>query len=325
MKAEMSFCVYFADIKWLENIDASLESVTELNSADIVKLLDTNVRINQATLQIANDYFYLNYGKDFVSNIERIYFGIEVCETLIPSLEELKKAIQIAQEKEMDFTFVTPYVGPKGIAKLHVLFEYLNTLENIEVVINDFGVLHLLEKNYQNLIPTLGRLLIKMKRDPRYTYTEYDILEDVVKNPSKIIKNQRQVLQENSLDIEEYKDFLKEKGITRVGVDMTRQGINDKKFKKWGFPIDFYWPWTYITSGRNCNIAGHIQKAKEIHPTDEPCFKQCKMYEFNFTSDKKTFPTVQRGTAIWMNSFTLYEEYFKKPFGRLIYQPYIPV
>ncbi|MFC2137049.1 hypothetical protein ACFLTE_02635, partial [Bacteroidota bacterium] len=264
-------------------------------------------------------------GKDFVSNIERLYYGCEVCENLIPSVEEIKKAITIAQEKELDFTFVTPYVGPKGIEKLHVLFEYLNTLDDIEVVVNDIGVLHILEKKYQNLIPTLGRLLVKMKRDPRFTLTKYDIFEEAVKNPSKIIKNQEKVLQENSIDIEEYRDFLKNKGITRIGVDVTRQGINDKKFKAWGFPFDLYWPWTYITSGRNCNIAGHTQSAKAIHPTDESCFKQCKMYEFNFTSDKKTFQTVQRGTAVWMDSHTLYKDNFKKPFGRLIYQPYIPV
>jgi len=49
------------------------------------------------------------------------------------------------------------------------------------------------------------------------------------------------------------------------------------------------------------------------------------MYEFNFNSDKKTFQTVQRGTTVWMDSHTLYKEYFKKPFSRLIYQPYIPV
>lgn len=322
MMKGFDLCVYVSDIDLLENLDKTLEIIELPDTLQAINFLDYNCRENQISLNIINDYYYKYFGKDYKTNIERVYFGVEVCERLIPDLENVKKALEICEKREMGFTFVTPYVGPLGIEKLRIIFDYLNEKEDIEIVINDFGVLNLIIEHFPNLNVVFGRLLNKLKRDIRFSVSGYEIEDKYFKNAKKILDNQHKTLQSSSFEVNIYKDFLRKSGVKRVGVDSVPQGIN---INNWSFPVDLYWPWTYITSGRNCNIAGHIQSRKTAHSTDEPCFYQCKLYEFVFKSDKRMLDSVQRGTALWMTTSSLYKELFKLKIDRLIYLPYIPI
>jgi hypothetical protein len=330
MKNELTLCVFLPDIYYLLNLEETMQIVPPPASQDIFNILDKNVLVNQSSLLKVKDFFYKYYGKEYYSNIERLYFGVETCENLIPKTEDVVKAYEFCQQKEYDFTFVTPYCGPKGIEKLIPIFEYLNQKEDIEIVVNDFGVLQMINEQFSNLIPSLGRLMAKLKRDPRFSKDEYAINQKFVNDFKKVKKNQERATQAISLEIPSYQEFLKQKGITRVGVDVVPQGIERKTSlfggkSIWYFPTDIYWPWTYVTSGRNCRIAAVTQPGKNIHPTDEDCYFQCRLYEFTFTSDKEMFDTIQRGNAVWMNSESLADEYFTKDFSRLVYTPYIPV
>ncbi len=327
MKDSMSLCIHITNTEQLLNLNETLRIIPPPGNADIFKMLDHNVKTNQLSLIKLRDYYYKKYRKEYLSNIERIYFGNETCEYLIPDLEEVKKAYSFSIN-EYEFTLITPYVGQFGINKLIPIFEFLNTRDNvdIEVVVNDFGILHLLNEKYINLIPTLGRLLIKTKRDPRFSISGYTAVADNIKSLKRIIKNQRQIIRDNSLSVNLYQKFLKDKGIMRIGIDAVPQNIKfSGKKKTFGFPVDLYWPWTYITSNRNCSIAAYTQLGKSFHPTEENCFKQCRLYEFTFSSDKEMLTTVQRGNAVWMSTESLSNDYFNKGFDRLIYQPYIPI
>ena len=321
----MELSIFLSNIDNILNLEETLRIIEKPNNPELLKILDTNLRANQDSLILLKDQMYKKNGAYYLDEIERIYYGNETCEFLIPSADNVKKALEFCRKNEYGFTLVTPYTTYKGIDNLKPLFEYLNGLEDIEVVVNDFGVLHLLNNNYPNLIPVLGRLLNKLKRDPRFSVSGYEIKNINIQNIKKVHKNQEEALQTSSLENTLYQDMLKSKGISRVGMDSIPQGYNNKVCKKWGFPIDLYWPWAYITSSRSCAVAAYTQPSKSFHPTDENCHRQCKLLEMSFTSDKKMFKNVQRGNAIWMNSVKLLEEYLKIDIHRLIYQPYIPL
>ena len=325
MRKGFNLYIFLSEVEHVLHLDETLEIINK-PSPEVYELMDLNHKTNQSSLGTIKNYMYKEFGLNYNDHIEGIYFGQETCEILIPSVNQIQKVMEFCTANEYSFTFVTPYVAPKGIVKLSNCLEYLNSLtEEIEVVVNDYGVLHLIEKKYTNLIPVLGRLLTKLKRDPRFTISGYDTASSELKNQASVEKNQKLVTQTSSIDIKTYQEFLKKKGITRVGIDTVSQGLNNKILKKWGFPVDLYWPWTYSTSGRNCAIAAHTQPGKSFHPTDEPCHFQCKEFEFTLTSDKRMFKTVQRGNAVWINSEPLGKDIFKSGFQRLIYQPYIPI
>lgn len=325
MKNQFDLYIYLSRIEYVLNLEETLKIIPK-PGPEFVEILDENLMMNQLSLTTLSDFMYKFYGINYNDGIEGIYFGQETCENLIPTLKHVQQAVEFCQNKKYQFTLVTPYVSTKGIDRLKKLFDYLNQeTSDTEVLVNDFGVLHLISTEYPNLKPVLGRLLIKMKRDPRFSLTGFDIANVDIPNLKKVEKNQAGALQASTLELQAYQDFLKEKGIERVAIDVLTQELDPKILKKWGFPVDFYWPWSYITSSRSCAIAAYTQPGKESHPTDEPCKYQCRKYEFNFRSDKKMFQTVFRGNAVWMATRTLYEKYFKMASGRLIYEPYIPV
>lgn len=325
MKKGFELCIFLSQVDHLLHLDETIEIIKK-PSAELFELMDLNHRVNQSSLNVVKDYMYRELGINYFDHIERLYFGQETCENLIPTVNQLQKVYEYCTANEYDFTFVTPYVAPKGILKLYECLDYLNSLQDeIEVVVNDYGVLHTMVNKYPNLVPTLGRLLTKLKRDPRFTISGYDTASSEIKKIKVVEKNQQQVVKTSSLDMKVYQDFLKEKGVTRVGIDSVPQGLDSKILKKWGFPVDLYWPWTYSTSGRNCAIAAYTQPGKLFHPTDEPCHFQCREFEFALSSDKRMFKTVQRGNAVWIDSESLWKDNIGSGFDRLVYQPYIPI
>lgn len=325
MKNQFSLFIYVSDIKHVLNLEETLRIIPK-PPQELLDIMDQNLISNQLTLNDLKKYMYKYYGLHYEGNVEGIYFGQETCENLIPSLKHLQEAVEYCKTNEYNFTLTTPYVAPKGMERLRKLLNFLNTeAPESEVLINDYGVLHLVNTEYTNLTPTLGRLLVKMKRDPRFSVSGFDIANIDIRNIKKVEENQQDVLQNTSLELPMYQEFLKSKGIERVSVDALSQGLNAKAIKKWGFPVDLYWPWTYITSSRGCPTAAHTQPGKNTHPTDEPCHFQCKEYEFTFRSDKQMLTSVLRGNAVWMNTRALQKQYFSMGFDRLIYEPYIPV
>jgi len=325
MKNAFSVYIYLSRIEHILNLDETLKIISR-PSPEFVETLDENLTINQLSLNTLKEYMYKYYGLTLNDYIEGIYYGQETCENLIPTLKHVQEAIAFCKKSEYSFVLVTPYVSPKGMEKLKNLFEYLNKeVPGTEIVVNDFGVLHLIDTVYENLTPVLGRLLIKMKRDARFSLSGYDIANTEILSLKRVEGNYPETILASTLELPSYQEFLKEKGIERVGIDALTQLLNNQIIKKWSFPVDVYWPWIYMTSSRNCAIAAYTQQGKTVHPTEEPCKYQCRKYEFSFRSDKKMLPALFRGNAVWISALSLYEHYFKLQIGRLIYEPYVPV
>ena len=101
-------------------------------------------------------------------NFTRLYFGIEFCERLLPTMQQLKKVISFVKERKVGFTFVTPYVTNKGLKQLEALIPAVaREVPQVEIVFNDWGVFQFLKEARLPVSLVLGRLLTKMKRGPR--------------------------------------------------------------------------------------------------------------------------------------------------------------
>ena len=100
----------------------------------------------------------------------RVYFGNEFCELRIPKRGEFEDSCTVVHEAGLPLTFVTPPATDKG---MRTLFDRLTDLQRwspeSEVVVNDWGTLHLVNEEFTSLTPLLGRLMSKLLRDPRIT------------------------------------------------------------------------------------------------------------------------------------------------------------
>jgi hypothetical protein len=93
------------------------------------------------------------------SRCQSVRLGSEFCEYVLPSLDELDKAMELAREAGKEFTYVTPRLSVAGIEEIKQQLALLNDRGEAGVIFNDFGVLNTLE-HYPNLHPHLGRLLL---------------------------------------------------------------------------------------------------------------------------------------------------------------------
>lgn len=108
---------------------------------------------------------------------DRVYFGNEFCERLLPDATQFKRAINKVRHNKLKFTFLTPSATESGLNMIHKLASLLRPED--EVVVNDYGVMNMIGEEFKNNIVigrVLGRIVFHaaqaLERDPELL-TEY--------------------------------------------------------------------------------------------------------------------------------------------------------
>jgi hypothetical protein len=242
----------------------------------------------------------------------RLYFGIEFCQNLIPTMEDLEYILRFISEKEMYITLVTPYVNNRGIEKLKLLSEYLITHQpQSEIVINDWGFLNWIHKRYPNLNLVLGRLLTKQKRGPR-------ILKLIDKVSETMVEHFRQSNVDSSLLTE----FLINKGIKRVEFDNPFQGLSRPSHSLKG---SLYTPFVYVTTTRFCPTTLGEKRINKPLRAILPCNKGCQRYTFRLTHTQMPVELLLKGNTQFFKNEYLPKDLDQLTIDRLVYQPTIPL
>ncbi len=267
----------------------------------------------------------INRIKDFKKNIDRIYFGNEFCQNLIPTLATLKKWYFFTRVKNKEFTFVTPFVTNNGLKKLKNLLVFLNSQKNIEVVFNDWGVFKFIKDNFKNLNPALGRLLTKQRRDPRMAKIflgKQKVAELFSPNkktktiylPKKAPLSLFEHYQGSVMNVPIFQKYLLSKGINRVEIDNLVWEMNVNVNKKIG--ISIYLPYEYIATTRMCG---------KLTLTYSACKKECKKYFLQLEDKSLPCPFYSIGNTLFYKSKIPSNEYLEKlGIDRIIYQPKLP-
>ncbi len=241
----------------------------------------------------------------------RLYFGIEFCERLLPTQEELGRALDVAGQRKMAFTFVTPFLTDAGLEKAEALTAFLRDAgEDIEIVVNDFGFLHALnQKGWRGPI-ALGRLLTKQKRGPR-------LLNIVAQLPAEALEHFRQ----SNIDAPSTVEILSRLGVVRVELDNLLQGISRPE------PVlkaSLYTPYAYVTTTRYCLAAG-CETPRPFRRAIRPCARECRKYEFTLSHKAMPVPLLLKGNTQFLVNDSLPDDPEALKIDRLVFQPHIPL
>lgn len=128
---------------------------------------------------------------------DRLYIGNQFCHLLFPEEQCLFDLMEKAHREKRSITLVYTYIRED---MLKTTEELLAKVDNwcrkkqisAEIVVNDWAMIKMLEIYPERLIPVLGTLLNKRKKDPRMKYKKGD----------------RMLYEENSLNAEFYREFL---------------------------------------------------------------------------------------------------------------------
>lgn len=230
---------------------------------------------------------------------DRVYYGAEFCQNRIPTLQALKR-ICSAMKHEKPVTFLTPYVTDQGLEKLKPLLEYLSGLDQLtEVVFNDWGVLKWMQERRGNIVPVLGRLLSKQKRDPRIQnvllnqqkfYASFDgnLKKQVVVLPKKVPPALFEHFKGSVIDVPAFQEFLLRNHIKRVEIDCLAWEM--KMSPPEGMGISIYSPYGYVATTRFCGL---------LNVTSVACGKKCKKYYFSLKGVSSPLPFYIHGNTVF--------------------------
>ena len=130
---------------------------------------------------------------------DRLYVGNQFCHLLFPDEDLLFEMMEKAVVERLEITLVFSYLREYQLDLASNLLRKVDhwcQLYNcqIEVVVNDWGMAEILKNQTENLVPCLGTLLNKRKKDPRISYKMGD----------------KKLFEKNSLNADFYRDFLRD-------------------------------------------------------------------------------------------------------------------
>lgn len=231
--------------------------------------------------------------KEHSNKVTHLYFGAEFCENMIPTKSEWDKFVKICEEDKLSPVFMTPPVTDYGIEKVDDCLKYLdNNFEEFAVVVNDFGVLELINRKYPNINIILGRILDKTSHDSRIL--EISINDYYGENGLKYARIPGNI-SNYSLEI------MKKYSINRMEYDLPKTGIellNDE------MKFSLYWPFSYLTTGRVC-LFKSMYKQEKFVVGDYECEQRCKNIDLEL---KKPLTGFQVEYGKKHNELTLFQK-----------------
>lgn len=249
-------------------------------------------------------------------NLDRIYFGNEFCQRLIPSSREVEEVMDFAREHALAFSLVTPYVTNEGLQQWMRIVEQVAARDpRCEVIFNDWGVFRSIRDRLPGLKPVLGRLMTKIKRGPR-------LMKVIDRLPPDALRH----LQSTNLAVEAYRSFLVQQGITRAELDYPLQDIKTNGISP-AIHLSLYIPFVYVTTTRFCLSAScDIPEMKGMVGIF-PCKKECQNYTFTLDNPVMDTTLIRKGNTIFYRNTRIpqSEELREKKIDRLVIQPEIPI
>jgi hypothetical protein len=250
--------------------------------------------------------------KYFDPGYSRVYYGVEFCERLLPAISDLKRALDFAGDKRLDFTLVTPYLTERGLEKLEGLLEVLvKTRPDSEVVFNDYGVLRVLCRSYPGLEPVLGRLLNRTKRGPR-------LMTVIDKLPETTVAYFR----DSNLNVPALNEFYSRYGVKRVELDNLLQGLGFT-LERWRGSL--YLPYAYVTTTRLCLTNACDDPGQEARIGIFPCKMECQKYTFYMRNPVMPVMLVRKGNTVFFRNDQIPDDIERRGIDRLVIQPEIPI
>lgn len=206
----------------------------------------------------------------------RIYIGNQFCHNLIPDDELLLRLMDKAYQEGLKVTVVFTYMRDNQIESTRNTVERiyqwcLSKDETVEIVINDWGMLESLKDRKDILIPVMGVLLNKRRKDPRYKYKAgYD--------------NYKEELAQNNLGLNEYRDYLSDiLGFGRYEYESS--GL------KAVMPVghkSLHFPYYQTNTSQFCTLyAGYVNGDRSRQQLVEDCSHYCEHMFYSYPKHLK--------------------------------------
>jgi hypothetical protein len=182
-----------------------------------------------------------------------LYFGSEFCEHLLPSPRALRAALRQAEAHGLRLALLTPVASPAVLERLEDLLPLL--ADGMEVVVNDWGVAHLVATRFPALGAVAGRVLCRMTKDPRLDAGWAGRCAHGLAAPTLRALFARLGIRRLELDLPLFPDAGALDGLP--------------------LPASVHLPYVYVAKGRMCRAGALAMSGPERFAVGRRCQKEC--------------------------------------------------
>ena len=243
---------------------------------------------------------------------DRVYFGHEFCQRRLPEAGEARRALELAEARNLPFTLVTPFVTDAGLARVRALLSELTGAgvpSGFEAVVNDWGALRMIRREWPGIPIALGRLLTKQKRGPR-------LMNIIGRLPADAADH----FMRSNVDAPRLADFLRAQGVVRVELDNLLQGI---RREPGALPASLYTPFAYISTTRLCLLMGGDQPGKNFRSIGR-CSRECLRYGITLAHRDMPVPLRLQGNTMFFENNKLPPDLAALNINRIVLEPSLP-
>jgi hypothetical protein len=187
-------------------------------------------------------------------SLTHLYVGSEFCEHLLPSRRSLRLAMSAASNAGIKFVLQTPVASPAVIRDLEGLLPLLPA--ESEIVVNDWGVAHLVRERFPTLRGIAGRILCRMIKDPRLPGSDWA--------PQC----------KPGFDSPPLLNLFRRLGLERIEIDAPMFPTHGT-FAALPPPTGVHLPFSYVAKGRMCRIGSMSIAGPERFAVGRKCRKEC--------------------------------------------------
>lgn len=216
--------------------------------------------------------------------LDRLYYGQELCERLVPSAREIRDARAMARACGWRFSVVTYAPSDdaldRWITALDAIREDSASEDGLEIVVNDFGLLVACRVHLDHARIVLGRHMKRMLKDHRLP----DHLPEVSWHQAEL-------------------ELLGRSGASRFELDLTPGGLADVNGAP--LPVSAYLPCGYLATGRVCMSGSRQLRAEDKFRPGVPCARECRTIAFDL-EDPVAPRDVGVGPRLFMRGNTVF-------------------
>jgi len=246
--------------------------------------------------------FMIDFKKnhEIPSVCKRIYFGNETCEKLLPKYDEISDLLNVSDKKNIELTFVSPFLSEKGVEKTVLLLDKLKSAKGqIEVVSSDWGLINWMVSNKAG-IPIISRFLVGQQVDFRLSQIGEKASKQVILMNGKYYllttedfsDKMKAHLESCALLKKESLDMFSSMGINRIELSNIQRPIRLPDNKKFHFSLHV--PFIPLTIFRSCPEAFDFNEIK----------KSC--YALNCNNNRSKWLHDKTGKEIYWRDNALY-------------------
>lgn len=250
--------------------------------------------------------FYVNEVNELDNKLEQIdyiYYGSEFCINKFVRNKEYDLICKKCLDSNKRLCILTPII-PEAFWNHAISFidKFASYKQEIEIVVNDLGLLNYINKFYQNkFIVTLGRLLNRVKKAP-----------SILNYFEKLNSDSKEALQTSSCNDEKNLHILYDNNIKNIQYDNIIQKnhiTHDNNIEK-----HLWYPYVQITTARKC-IASCLEE--DAYFFNNICNQSCDNTYYQLYNDVIKRKIILCGNTLFYKNAVLPDNYLE--FNRIIF------